>query len=117
MARRGLTRLRGAVSLPSIMPAVAILVAAGRGERMGSDRPKAFLDLGGQPLVLRAARAFEAAPSVEGIVVVVPEAEVWVRVLLPRIRRCLDAQPQDGHVPPSSYRSTHLYLQEFVLVA
>lgn len=43
---------------------------------MGSDRPKAFLDLSGQPLVLRAARAFEAAPSVEGIVAVVPEAEV-----------------------------------------
>ena len=43
---------------------------------MGADRPKAFLDLAGQPLVLRAARAFEAAPSVEGIVAVVPEAEV-----------------------------------------
>ena len=43
---------------------------------MGSDRPKAFLDLGGQPLVLRAARAFEAAPSVEGIVAVVPEGEL-----------------------------------------
>jgi 2-C-methyl-D-erythritol 4-phosphate cytidylyltransferase len=55
------------------MQAFAILVAAGRGERMGSDRPKAFLDLAGQPLLLRAARAFEAAPSVEGIVAVVPE--------------------------------------------
>ena len=58
------------------MQAVAILVAAGRGERMGADRPKAFLDLGGQPLLLRAARAFDAAPSVEGIVAVVPEEDV-----------------------------------------
>jgi 2-C-methyl-D-erythritol 4-phosphate cytidylyltransferase len=58
------------------MPAVAIVVAAGRGERMGGDRPKAFLPLGGQPLLLRAARAFDAAPSVEAIVTVVPAEQV-----------------------------------------
>ncbi len=58
------------------MQALAILVAAGRGERMGAGRPKAFLELGGQPLLLRAARAFDAAPSVGALVAVVPEAEV-----------------------------------------
>jgi 2-C-methyl-D-erythritol 4-phosphate cytidylyltransferase len=58
------------------MSAVAILVAAGRGERMGADRPKAFLELGGQPLLLRAARAFDDAPSVELVVAVVPEGQV-----------------------------------------
>ena len=58
------------------MQAVAIVVAAGRGERMGRGRPKAFLELGGEPLLLRAARAFEAAPSVGRIVVVVPEQEL-----------------------------------------
>ena len=58
------------------MSAVAILIAAGRGERMGADRPKAFLDLGGQPLLLRAARAFDDAPSVQLVVAVVPEGEV-----------------------------------------
>jgi 2-C-methyl-D-erythritol 4-phosphate cytidylyltransferase len=58
------------------MSAVAILVAAGRGERMGANRPKAFLDLGGQPLLLRAARAFDDAPSVQLVVAVVPEGEV-----------------------------------------
>jgi 2-C-methyl-D-erythritol 4-phosphate cytidylyltransferase / 2-C-methyl-D-erythritol 2,4-cyclodiphosphate synthase len=57
------------------MQAVAIVVAAGRGERMGAERPKAFLELGGEPLLLRAARAFEAAPSVGQIVAVVPEPE------------------------------------------
>jgi 2-C-methyl-D-erythritol 4-phosphate cytidylyltransferase len=60
------------------MSAVAILVAAGRGERMGADRPKAFLDLGGQPLLLRSALAFEAAPSVQYVVAVVPEDETEV---------------------------------------
>jgi 2-C-methyl-D-erythritol 4-phosphate cytidylyltransferase len=57
------------------MQALAILVAAGRGERMGAGRPKAFLALGGQPLLLRAASAFEAAPSVGAIFAVVPAGE------------------------------------------
>jgi 2-C-methyl-D-erythritol 4-phosphate cytidylyltransferase len=55
---------------------IAVLVAAGRGERMGAGRPKAFLLLGGRPLLLRAADAFEAAPDVEAIVAVVPADEL-----------------------------------------
>ena len=43
---------------------------------MGAARPKAFLDLGGQSLLLRSALAFEAAPSVQGVVAVVPEDEI-----------------------------------------
>jgi 2-C-methyl-D-erythritol 4-phosphate cytidylyltransferase len=58
------------------MQALAILVAAGRGERMGMARPKAFLPLAGIPLLLRAARAFEEAPSVGAFVAIVPEAEI-----------------------------------------
>jgi len=58
------------------MHTLAILVAAGRGERMGATRPKAFLALGGVPLLLRAAMAFERAPSVDGIVAVVPAPEL-----------------------------------------
>jgi 2-C-methyl-D-erythritol 4-phosphate cytidylyltransferase len=54
------------------MKALAILVAAGRGERMGADQPKAFVRLAGQPMLLLAARTFAAAPSVDGIVAVVP---------------------------------------------
>jgi 2-C-methyl-D-erythritol 4-phosphate cytidylyltransferase len=56
--------------------ALAILVAAGRGERMGATRPKAFLTLGGEPLLLRSARAFAAAPSVGSLVAVVPALDV-----------------------------------------
>src|SRR3990172_987937 len=70
------------------MDALAILVAAGRGERMGADRPKAFLDLGGQPLLLWGALAFERAPSVRDLVVVVPGDEVeTARGLLRPIRK------------------------------
>lgn len=57
------------------MNTMAILVAAGRGERMGGERPKAFLPVGGEPMLLRSARTFDAAPVVDGIVAVVPEAE------------------------------------------
>jgi 2-C-methyl-D-erythritol 4-phosphate cytidylyltransferase len=54
---------------------IAILVAAGRGERMGGGRPKAFLPLAGRPLLLRAAEAFESAPEVGAIVAVVPASD------------------------------------------
>jgi 2-C-methyl-D-erythritol 4-phosphate cytidylyltransferase len=56
--------------------ALAILVAAGRGERMGAMRPKAFLALGGEPLLLKSARPFESAASVGSLVAVVPAADV-----------------------------------------
>ena len=58
------------------MNALAIIVAAGRGERMGAARPKAFLSLGGQPLLLVSALVFDGAPSVGGIVAVVPGEEI-----------------------------------------
>jgi 2-C-methyl-D-erythritol 4-phosphate cytidylyltransferase len=54
------------------METLAILVAAGRGERMGAGRPKAFLAIAGQTLLVRSARALRAAPSVGAIVAVVP---------------------------------------------
>ena len=47
--------------------------------------PKAFLPLGGEPLLLKSARAFEAAPSVGSIVAVVPAADVCARDLLARL--------------------------------
>lgn len=50
----------------------AIIVAAGRGERMGAAGPKAFLPVAGVPMLVRSARAFDEAPSVSAIAVVVP---------------------------------------------
>ena len=68
--------------------ALAILVAAGRGERMGAGRPKAFLALAGEPLLLRSARAFESAASVGSIVAVVPAEQIELaRALLAPLRK------------------------------
>jgi 2-C-methyl-D-erythritol 4-phosphate cytidylyltransferase len=70
------------------MQAFVILVAAGRGERMGADRPKAFVELAGRPLLLRCALTFDEAPSVVGIVAVVPESLVeQARGLLAPVRK------------------------------
>jgi hypothetical protein len=74
------------------MQALAILVAAGRGERMGAGRPKAFRDLAGEPLLLKAAQVFERAPSVGAIVAVVPSDEVEAARALLAAGRSVDAR-------------------------
>jgi 2-C-methyl-D-erythritol 4-phosphate cytidylyltransferase len=57
---------------------------------MGAGRPKAFLALGGQPILLRAARVFDAAASVGAVVVVVPAAQAdAARELLAPIRKLI----------------------------
>jgi 2-C-methyl-D-erythritol 4-phosphate cytidylyltransferase len=49
----------------------AIIVAAGRGERMGANLDKAFLSLGPRPVVAYALMAFESCTDVQDIVLVV----------------------------------------------
>jgi len=51
----------------------AVLVAAGRGERLGGDRPKAFIGLGGRVLLAESLERLEASEWIDAIVVVVPE--------------------------------------------
>ena len=50
----------------------AVLVAAGRGERLGGDRPKAFVRLGELPLLAEPLRRLDGAELVDAVVVVVP---------------------------------------------
>jgi len=50
----------------------AILTAAGSGSRLGHDDPKALVDLGGQPLVVHAARRLVASGVVDVLVVTAP---------------------------------------------
>ncbi|MDQ1741533.1 MAG: 2-C-methyl-D-erythritol 4-phosphate cytidylyltransferase [Pseudonocardiales bacterium] len=51
--------------------AVALLVAAGSGERLGADRPKAFVVLAGRPMLEWSVLAMRAA-GIEEIVVALP---------------------------------------------
>ena len=48
----------------------AILLAAGKGTRLGGDLPKQFQNLGGEPLICRTARVFESSPVIDNIVLV-----------------------------------------------
>jgi 2-C-methyl-D-erythritol 4-phosphate cytidylyltransferase len=50
----------------------AVLVAAGRGERLGEDRPKAFVRLGDLPLLAEPLRRLDESRWIDHVVVVAP---------------------------------------------
>ena len=52
-----------------------IVVAAGRGVRLGGPVPKQYRELGGVPMLLRALRPFASHPEVAHVVVVLPAAD------------------------------------------
>jgi 2-C-methyl-D-erythritol 4-phosphate cytidylyltransferase len=60
----------------------AILVAAGRGERLGLDHPKAFAKLGEDPLLAEPLRRLDDSGWIDAIVVVVPAGWEEPAVLL-----------------------------------
>jgi 2-C-methyl-D-erythritol 4-phosphate cytidylyltransferase len=86
--------------------AVALLVAAGSGERLGADRPKAFVVLAGRPMLEWSLAALNDA-GVEHVVVAMPEGEeppegcTGVRGGATRsasVRQALEAAPEAEHV-------------------
>jgi 2-C-methyl-D-erythritol 4-phosphate cytidylyltransferase len=52
--------------------AVALILAAGRGERLGADRPKALVALAGRPLVQWSVDVLAGVAAIERIVVALP---------------------------------------------
>jgi 2-C-methyl-D-erythritol 4-phosphate cytidylyltransferase len=54
------------------MSAVALVVAAGRGERLGTGGPKAFVMCGGRPMLEWSIDALKAVPEIGHIVVATP---------------------------------------------
>ena len=53
-----------------------VLLAAGEGSRMRTSRPKAFVGVAGEAMLVHSLRSFEAHEAVDSIVLVVPED--WV---------------------------------------
>ena len=87
----------------------AIVLAAGRGKRMKSDVPKQFLDIGGEPMIVRALRVFENASCVDEILLVVPpgseetcRAEIVKRYGFRKVR---DVVPGGNERTDSVYRA------------
>jgi 2-C-methyl-D-erythritol 4-phosphate cytidylyltransferase len=56
--------------------AVALIVAAGRGERLGSGRPKALVTLAGRPMLDWSVEALRAVGAIERIIVALPPGEL-----------------------------------------
>ena len=56
--------------------AVALIVAAGRGERLGSGRPKALVTVAGRPMLEWSVEALRAVGAVRRIVVALPAGEL-----------------------------------------
>ena len=54
---------------------VAIVVAAGKGTRLGGNRPKQFLELDGIPVIIHTLRQFERCREIDEVVTVLPAAE------------------------------------------
>jgi 2-C-methyl-D-erythritol 4-phosphate cytidylyltransferase len=80
---------------------VALIPAAGCGRRMGSQKPKAFLPLGGIPLLTRTLQKFELCAQVDEILPLVPEGKVSIceeeivrRPGLRKVRRILAGGPE-----------------------
>jgi 2-C-methyl-D-erythritol 4-phosphate cytidylyltransferase len=55
---------------------VAVVPAAGRGLRMGGSVPKQYLAIGGLPLVVHSLRVLQVAPSIDAIVLAVPQSDI-----------------------------------------
>jgi 2-C-methyl-D-erythritol 4-phosphate cytidylyltransferase len=56
--------------------AVALIVAAGRGERLGSGRPKALVMLSGRPMLEWSVEALRQVPAITQIVIALPGGEL-----------------------------------------
>lgn len=56
--------------------AVALIVAAGRGERLGFSRPKALVTLAGKPMLEWSVAALQAVPAIVRIVIALPSSEL-----------------------------------------
>jgi 2-C-methyl-D-erythritol 4-phosphate cytidylyltransferase len=60
----------------------AVLAAAGSGERLGADRPKAFVRLGEQPLLAESLARLDASDWIDAIVVAAPSGWEEPAILL-----------------------------------
>ncbi len=58
------------------MRVAALVLGAGRGERLGGAVPKAFVPLCGKPLLVRALAALAAAPEIQGVMPVVARGDL-----------------------------------------
>src|SRR4249920_237601 len=87
------------------MRMVAVVLGGGVGQRLGAGMPKQLLTLGGSTLVERCVAAFEAAPGVDEILVVMARGYTrQVETLLGSRYRKVTAVIEGGQTRPGSTR-------------
>lgn len=79
------------------MTRTALIVAGGKGLRMGSDLPKQFLPIGGKPVLMHTIEAFYRFDEEMKIVLVLPqEQQTYWRELCQKYISRLDMLLADG---------------------
>jgi ribitol-5-phosphate 2-dehydrogenase (NADP+) / D-ribitol-5-phosphate cytidylyltransferase len=87
------------------MRMVAVVLGGGMGQRLGAGMPKQLLTLGGTTLIERCVAAFEAAPGVDEILVVMARGYTGqVEALLADRYRKVTAVIEGGQTRPESTR-------------
>ncbi len=76
----------------------AVLVAAGRGERLGEDRPKAFVRLGELPLLAEPLRRLDESGWIDHVIVVAPPDWEEPAILLDSVRVGVAEVPDEAEV-------------------
>ena len=97
----------------------AVVAAAGRGERLGSDRPKAFARLGDRPLLAESLERLDACEWVDSIVVAAPEGWEEPVILLAEELGCgkVSASVTGGASRAESVRAAMAEVPQDALVA
>ncbi len=96
----------------------AILVAAGRGERLGLDQPKAFAKLGEDPLLAEPLRRLDESDWIDAIVIVAPAGWEEPAILLAEELACskVHACVAGGETRTDSVRAGLAEVREDALV-
>jgi 2-C-methyl-D-erythritol 4-phosphate cytidylyltransferase len=96
----------------------AILVAAGRGERLGLDQPKAFAKLGEDPLLAEPLRRLDGSDWIDAIVIVAPAGWEEPAILLAEELACskVHACVAGGETRTDSVRAGLAEVREDALV-
>jgi 2-C-methyl-D-erythritol 4-phosphate cytidylyltransferase len=81
------------------MRTTAIIVAAGTGSRFKSDTPKQFLEINGKAVIVHTLERFQAAPSVDSIVLVLSEdqASSFVAEAVSKLEKVISGGPTRAH--------------------
>lgn len=97
----------------------ALLAAAGRGGRLGSDRPKAFARLGDRPLLAESLERLEASDWIDAIVIAAPSGWEEPAILLAEELGCgkVSASVTGGASRAESVRTALAELPEDAAVA